>query len=38
MISALVTHAVHPWMVPSVTNHLKINLAASFGIYYAPTV
>ena len=30
MISALVTHAVHPWMVPSVVNHLKINLAAFF--------
>ena len=30
MISALVTHAVHPWMVPSVMNHLKINLAAFF--------
>jgi cholesterol oxidase len=30
MISALVTHAVHPWMVPSVANHVKINLATFF--------
>jgi len=31
MIGALVTHAVHPWMVPSVANHLKINLATIFS-------
>jgi cholesterol oxidase len=28
MISALAMHAVHPWAVPSVVNHLKANLAA----------
>ncbi|HUO44220.1 MAG TPA: alpha/beta fold hydrolase [Burkholderiales bacterium] len=28
MIRSLVLHAVHPWLVPSVTNHLRNNVAA----------